>query len=193
MLRRPSTLGYHRPRAFTSVGKRHPLTNACHAGFFHRIAETRSRTRTKRPRAQRGGVFHLWEPRESGAGAAAYQRPMAGDGHVVKCHAEALFAPNPHWQGPNHRQNSGDGVLHGSWRYPLCGHGLAGEPDQLTLAGVEGLESDRAPVSTHYSGGGAAVDETDRGVCKLSKTILSFSSSVHRRRRPVSTASNRST
>jgi len=38
-----------------------------------------------------------------------------------------------------------------------------------------------------------AVDETARGACKLSRTILSFSSSVQRRRRPVSTTSNRST
>ena len=32
-----------------------------------------------------------------------------------------------------------------------------------------------------------AVDDIARGVCKLSRTILSFSSSVQRRRRPVST------
>ena len=34
-----------------------------------------------------------------------------------------------------------------------------------------------------------AVDEIARGVCMLSRTILSFSSSVQRRRRPVSTTS----
>jgi hypothetical protein len=38
-----------------------------------------------------------------------------------------------------------------------------------------------------------AVAEICRGVCKLSRTILSFSSSVQRRRRPVSTTSSRST
>ena len=38
-----------------------------------------------------------------------------------------------------------------------------------------------------------AVAETARGARKLSRTILSFSSSVQRRRRPVSTTSNRST
>ena len=34
-----------------------------------------------------------------------------------------------------------------------------------------------------------AVDDIARGACMLSKTILSFSSSVQRRRRPVSTTS----
>jgi hypothetical protein len=38
-----------------------------------------------------------------------------------------------------------------------------------------------------------AVAATWRGVCKLSRTILSFSSSDQRRRRPVSTISSRST
>src|SRR5205814_7095670 len=38
-----------------------------------------------------------------------------------------------------------------------------------------------------------AVAATRRGVCKLSRTILSFSSSDQRRRRPVSTTSSRST
>src|SRR5258708_4722557 len=38
-----------------------------------------------------------------------------------------------------------------------------------------------------------AVAEICRGVCKLSRTILSFSSSLKRRRRPVSTTSSRST
>lgn len=38
-----------------------------------------------------------------------------------------------------------------------------------------------------------AVAATRRGACKLSRTILSFSSSDHRRRRPVSTTSSRST
>jgi len=38
-----------------------------------------------------------------------------------------------------------------------------------------------------------AVDETARGACMLSTTILSFSSSVQRRRRPVSTTPSRST
>jgi len=38
-----------------------------------------------------------------------------------------------------------------------------------------------------------AVAETWRGACKLSSTILSFSSSDQRRRRPVSTTSSRST
>jgi hypothetical protein len=38
-----------------------------------------------------------------------------------------------------------------------------------------------------------AVDEIARGVCMLSRTILSFSSSVQRRRRPVSTTPSRST
>jgi hypothetical protein len=37
-----------------------------------------------------------------------------------------------------------------------------------------------------------AVDEIARGVSKLSNTIRSFSSSDQRRRRPVSTTSNRS-
>jgi len=37
-----------------------------------------------------------------------------------------------------------------------------------------------------------AVDDTARGACRLSTTILSFSSSVQRRRRPVSTTSSRS-
>jgi hypothetical protein len=37
-----------------------------------------------------------------------------------------------------------------------------------------------------------AVDDIARGVCMLSRTIRSFSSSVQRRRRPVSTTSNRS-
>src|SRR4029077_12773692 len=38
-----------------------------------------------------------------------------------------------------------------------------------------------------------AVAATWRGVCRLSRTILSFSSSDQRRRRPVSTTSSRST
>jgi hypothetical protein len=38
-----------------------------------------------------------------------------------------------------------------------------------------------------------AVDEIARGVCMLSRTILSFSSSVQRRRRAVSTTPSRST
>src|SRR4029450_13541531 len=38
-----------------------------------------------------------------------------------------------------------------------------------------------------------AVAATWRGACKLSRTVLSFSSSDHRRRRPVSTTSSRST
>jgi hypothetical protein len=38
-----------------------------------------------------------------------------------------------------------------------------------------------------------AVDEIARGVCRLSRTILSFSSSVQRRRRPISTTPSRST
>ena len=37
-----------------------------------------------------------------------------------------------------------------------------------------------------------AVDEIARGACMLSTTILSFSSSVQRRRRPVSTTPSRS-
>jgi len=37
-----------------------------------------------------------------------------------------------------------------------------------------------------------AVDDIDRGASKLSNTIRSFSSSDQRRRRPVSTTSNRS-
>lgn len=40
---------------------------------------------------------------------------------------------------------------------------------------------------------GFAVDDIARGVCKLSTTIRSFSSSDQRRRRPVSTTSSRST
>ena len=38
-----------------------------------------------------------------------------------------------------------------------------------------------------------AVDDIARGACKLSRTIRSFSSSDHRRRRPVSMTSSRST
>lgn len=38
-----------------------------------------------------------------------------------------------------------------------------------------------------------AVDDIARGVCRLSMTIRSFSSSDQRRRRPVSTTSSRST
>jgi hypothetical protein len=38
-----------------------------------------------------------------------------------------------------------------------------------------------------------AVEDIARGVCRLSMTIRSFSSSDQRRRRPVSTISSRST
>ncbi|WP_247493851.1 hypothetical protein [Bradyrhizobium sp. 142] len=53
-------------------------------------------------------------------------------------------------------------------------------------SGITMLAQSRAEALHH------PVDETARGVCKLSKRILSFSSSEHRRGRPVSTTSNRS-
>jgi hypothetical protein len=79
------------------------------------------------------------------------------------------------------------------------------DPRKLIALGREGLLSIVTTVSVPTCGlehrisserempYRRALAEICRGACKLSRTILSFSSSDQRRRRPVSTTSSRST
>ena len=78
-----------------------------------------------------------------------------------------------------HSSEGGSGVRYGA------GPGRAGQrrrhPKQLPPSEQQGARDTVSPVAVTW-----------RGACKLSRTILSFSSSDQRRRRPVSTTSSRS-
>ncbi|OSI53928.1 hypothetical protein BST67_08075 [Bradyrhizobium canariense] len=115
------------------------------------------RARAKRPRAEEG-EFPSFGRLERAGGAAGYQVRWPEIAISVKCHLEAPFALNPRWQAQITGRAQATAFYMAAGRYPLCGHGLTAEPDRETLAGVEGLESDRVEMPLFlciYSGGGA--------------------------------------